>query len=78
MHIIALQTSLTIGVEVVTLRQAVHKMGDSFSKYIEWCFYVGVPMQPTLVFTVLLATKGESHPGYNAGPYAQSRTDVST
>ena len=47
-------------------------------KYIDWCFYVGVPMQPTLVFTVLLAKKGHSRPGYNARPYAQSRTDVST
>ena len=74
---IRLQTSLTIGEEVVTLRQAVHKMGDRFSKYMDWCFYVGVPMQPTLVFTVLLAKKGASRPGYNARPYAQSRTDVS-
>ena len=76
-YAIRLQTLLTIGEEVVTLRQAVHKMGDRFSKYMDWCFYVGVPMQPTLVFTVLLAKKGASRPGYNARPYAQSRTDVS-
>ena len=71
------QTSVTIGSETVSLWLAAHKIGDSFSKYIEWCFYVGVPMQPTLVFTVLLAKKGHSRPGYNARPYAQSRTDVS-
>ena len=71
------QTSVTIGSETVSLRLAAHKIGDSFSKYIEWCFYVGVPMQPTLVFTVLLAKKRHSRPGYNARPYAPSRTDVS-
>ena len=49
------QTSVTIGTETVTLKLAVHKIGDSFSKYIGWCFFIGVPMQPTLVFTVLLA-----------------------
>jgi len=74
---IFLQTSCTVGSEVITLKRAQHKIGDSFSKYIEWCFYVGVPMQPTLVFIVLLAKKGHSRPGYNARPYAQSRTDVS-
>ena len=73
-----LQTSCTVGSEVITLKRAQHKIGDSFSKYIEWCFYVGVPMQPTLVFIVLLAKKGQNRPGYNARPYAQSRTDVST
>ena len=75
---VCLQTSCTVGNEVITLKRAQHKIGDSFSKYIEWCFYVGVPMQPTLVFIVLLAKKGQSRPGYNARPYAQSRTDVSS
>ena len=74
---VCLQTSCTVGSEVINLKRAQHKIGDSFSKYIEWCFYVGVPMQPTLVFIVLLAKKGQSRPGYNARPYAQSRADVS-
>ena len=75
---VCFQTSCTVANELVTLKRAQHKIGDSFSKYIEWCFYVGVPTQPTLVFIVLLAKKGQSRPGYNARPYAQSRTDVSS
>ena len=76
--VLGLRTSCTVGAEVATLKWAVHKIGNSFSKYIEWCFYVGVPMQPTLVFIVLLAKKGQNGPGYNARPYAQFRTVVST
>ena len=53
---ITLQTLVTVVTETVTLKLAVHKIGDSFSKYIEWCFYVGVPMQPTLVQCQALCT----------------------
>ena len=37
------QTSVTIGSETVSLWLAAHKIGDSYLKYIKWCFYVGGP-----------------------------------
>ena len=51
-YVIPMQTCSTLRAEVLTLNQATHKISNSFSKYIEWCFYISVPMQPTLVLAV--------------------------
>ena len=51
-NIFALQISLSVGTEIVTLKLTLHKIGDSF--------FAGVPMQPMLVLLYSWQRKGRA------------------